>query len=189
MSSHHIVREKQEPALLITGLDHFSEEMLGQLLEWSPTVIVTDDIAEKVNAWGIKIDWLITDNTTDELQSDIKVFPLGQNNSVEAALKQLVAHGYPAVNVVADNFELDDYLAFANQMDLVIFYDDKKIFAVSSGFNKWKPGGEVIELLSEPAGLRHEGLERTGNLRFKTTRDGFFSLTFDAPFLFIAETV
>ena len=46
MSSHHIVREKQEPALLVLGLDDFPDELLGQLLEWSPTVIVTADTVE-----------------------------------------------------------------------------------------------------------------------------------------------
>ncbi|RZK41505.1 MAG: thiamine pyrophosphokinase, partial [Pedobacter sp.] len=40
MSSHHIVREKQEPALYIHQLGNFDEEKLGQLLEWSPTVLV-----------------------------------------------------------------------------------------------------------------------------------------------------
>ena len=42
MSSHHIVREKQEPALLVLGLNNFSTELLGQLLEWNPTVITTE---------------------------------------------------------------------------------------------------------------------------------------------------
>ncbi len=60
MSSHHIVREKQEPALLVLGLDSFSDELLGQLLEWSPTVIVTELTAERINAYGIKIDWIIS---------------------------------------------------------------------------------------------------------------------------------
>ena len=56
MSSHHVVREKQEPALLVLGLDGFDDELLGQLLEWSPTVITTQQIAERLNAYGIKID-------------------------------------------------------------------------------------------------------------------------------------
>jgi thiamine pyrophosphokinase len=61
MSSHHIVREKQEPALLVLGMDNFSDELLGQLLEWSPTVIATEIMAEKLNANGIKIDCVIVD--------------------------------------------------------------------------------------------------------------------------------
>jgi len=60
MSSHHIVREKQEPALLILELGLFEEEHLGQLLEWSPTVLVNDASAEKLHSLGIKFDMLLT---------------------------------------------------------------------------------------------------------------------------------
>ena len=55
MSSHHIVREKQEPALLVLGLDSFPAELLGQLLEWNPTVIATQLTAKSLNDYGIKI--------------------------------------------------------------------------------------------------------------------------------------
>ncbi len=72
MSSHHIVREKQEPALLVLGLDNFPNELLGQLLEWSPTVITTSQTAEKLIVNGIKIDWIITDGDEDISQSDVK---------------------------------------------------------------------------------------------------------------------
>ena len=56
MSSHHFVKEKQEPALIIADLDGFDEEYLGQLLEWSPTVLVPSHLVEKVISLGIKID-------------------------------------------------------------------------------------------------------------------------------------
>src|ERR1700761_4565755 len=112
MSSHHIVREKQEPALLILGLDSFSDELLGQLLEWSPTVIVTLTTAEKVHAYGIKIDWIITDQLHLQLQSDIKLMPTGNDTEAEAAIKYLVTYGYPAVNIITDDLQLKDYLYF-----------------------------------------------------------------------------
>jgi thiamine pyrophosphokinase len=35
MSSHHIVRDDQEPALIIANGAACSAELLGQLLEWS----------------------------------------------------------------------------------------------------------------------------------------------------------
>ncbi|HYG16495.1 MAG TPA: thiamine diphosphokinase, partial [Bacteroidia bacterium] len=40
MSSHHFVKEKQEPALIIANGEACSRELLGQLLEWQPTVMV-----------------------------------------------------------------------------------------------------------------------------------------------------
>src|ERR1700712_5148845 len=109
MSSHHIVREKQEPALLVLGMDSFSDELLGQLLEWSPTVIVTELTAEKINAYGIKIDWIISNQPNEYLQSDIKLMPAGADSLAEAALKYLVTHGYPAVNIVTDDLQLKEY--------------------------------------------------------------------------------
>jgi len=46
MSSHHIVREKQEPALIIANGEACSTELLNQLLEWSPFVVVLDGAYE-----------------------------------------------------------------------------------------------------------------------------------------------
>jgi thiamine pyrophosphokinase len=189
MSSHHIVREKQEPALLVLGLDNFDEEQLGQLLEWSPTVIATPIIAEKLNAGGIKFDWIITDEVEGDLQSDVKYLAVGDKTDIAAALDFLTAQGYPAVNVVTDEFELDDYAPFANAINLVIFYDQQKIYAVGSGFSKWKQAGERIKILSRANNLTTTGLNETGNQTFITASDGFFGLEFDAPQLFIAETL
>jgi thiamine pyrophosphokinase len=187
MSSHHVVREKQEPALLILGLDNFPDELLGQLLEWSPTVVVTQETAEKINAYGIKIDWIITNHTISNLQSDVKQLSAGTDTLTEAALKYLVTYNYPAVNIITDDLQLKDYLFFTDKINMVIFYGNQKIYAVSSGFSKWKAGGETIELLSGPVQFHFSGLEALEQHRYKTTHDGFFSLQFDQPFLFIAE--
>jgi thiamine pyrophosphokinase len=189
MSSHHIVREKQEPALLVLGMDNFSNELLGQLLEWSPTVFATEKTAEIINANGIKIDWIIADKQNDYLQSDVKYLPAGTDGLCEAALKYLITNSYPAVNIITDDLQLKDYLFFADKINLVIFYNDQKVYAVSSGFSKWKPKGEIIDILTHPNELHCSGLKSLGNHRFKTTHDGFFSLQFDQPFLFIAESL
>ena len=187
MSSHHIVREKQEPALLVLGLDNFPQELLGQLLEWSPTVIATAQTAEKLIVNGIKVDWIITNGSDDVLQSDVKLMSAGDDNLTDAALEYLISDEYPAVNIVTDELNLDDYLHFANKINLVIFHDHKKIYAVSPGFSKWKPAGEIIELLSHASHLDFRGLEKINDSQYKTSADGFFSLHFDGPFLFIAE--
>ncbi len=189
MSSHHIVREKQEPALLILGLDNFSDELLGQLLEWSPTVMVTELIAEKLNAYGIKIDWVIADCATDEIQSDTKLLLLKYNSLIKTAFEFLVANNYSAVNVVTDKLDLNDYLPYRDKINLVIFYNYKKIYAVNSGFSKWKPKGEPVELFASPKDLQTIGLENIGENHLTTTADGIFSINFDEPFLFIAESL
>ena len=187
MSSHHVVREKQEPALLVLGLDGFDDELLGQLLEWSPTVITTPLTAEKLNSYGIKIDWIITDGGDEIEQSDVKLMSANNHNLAEAALKHLTAYEYPSVNIVTDELNLRYYESYAAQINIVIFNNGKKIFPVSPGFSKWKPAGDVIEILGDAKNLETTGLEKTGDNLYKTVSDGLFTLRFDGPFLFIAE--
>jgi len=188
MSSHHIVREKQEPALLVLGLDDFPDELLGQLLEWSPTVITTAQTAEKLVSRGIKIDWIITNEASDVPQSDVKLMSAGDGNLTDAPLKYLSTNDYPAVNIIADELRLQDYEPFANKIGLVIFNDHKKIYTVNPGFTKWKPAGEFIWILSDVNQLHCSGLEKVNDHEYKTSADGFFTLHFNDPILFIAET-
>jgi thiamine pyrophosphokinase len=189
MSSHHIVREKQEPALLVLGLDNFSDELLGQLLEWSPTVIVTPLIAEKLHAFGIKIDRVITDQSGLQFQSDVKLIPPGGDNETVAGIKYLIAQGYSAVNIITDDPGLDDILFYVDKINIVIYHQNQKIYAISSGFSKWKPAGETIQLVSRPQQLHTAGLKQVNGNRLVTTADGFFSLKFEQPFLFISEEI
>ena len=61
MSSHHIVRDDQEPALIIANGASCNNELLGQLLEWSPLIIVLDSAIERVIELNIKVDVLLGD--------------------------------------------------------------------------------------------------------------------------------
>jgi thiamine pyrophosphokinase len=84
---------------------------------------------------------------------------------------------------------LSDFLPYADKINLVIFNARQKIYPVTSGFSKWKPADEQIELLSPTRALKYSGLLDKGQNRYQTTVDGFFTLNFDEPFLLIAETL
>ncbi|MFM6975861.1 MAG: thiamine pyrophosphokinase [Sphingobacteriaceae bacterium] len=186
MSSHHIVREKQEPALLIMSLEHFPAEYLGQLLEWSPTVLVSEQVYEQADSIGIKIDGVVTANANFDAQEHTLLIP-AEGEPLEDALKHLVAEGYPAVNIIDDHFALKDYVFFVDLINLVIFNPVKKIFPIKSGFSKWQSAGQKIELMHEVHHLHLEGLKKRHDHEYETEKDGFYSLTFDQPFIFIAE--
>lgn len=188
MSSHHIVREKQEPALLIVDLDHFNIDLLGQLLEWSPTVFVTNAAYEKVNSLAIKIDAVFTSNTHISIQENTKLIPCA-NDVLEDALKYLIAEQYPAVNIINDSFCLKDYALFAELIDLVVFVGNKKIFPVRSGFSKWQVAQKDISLMHEVHNVHTFGLLPTGETMFRTEKDGFYGLTFDQPVVFMSESI
>src|SRR5687767_7172608 len=57
VSSHHFVKEGQEPALAI--LEAYSLEAVEPLLEWAPLVIVAEAAIDEVVRWGIKIDVVV----------------------------------------------------------------------------------------------------------------------------------
>jgi thiamine pyrophosphokinase len=193
MSSHHIVREKQEPALLILGLEDFSFEHLGQLLEWSPTVIATAETAEQLQDNHIKIDLLIADKMPIGIQSDVKLVHSANKSHFETAITYLIEQGYTAVNIIAD----DDLIAglthlfnYADQIDIVIYGNEEKIYPVRTGFRKWKPANEKIRLLTKPEGLSFTGLKYIEGEVYLTEADGFFTLHFNQPpYVFVAEAI
>jgi len=65
MSSHHFVKEQQEPALLILDTS-VSYETMSPLLEWSPTVLVTELAIDAVLSWGIKVDVILATSEFSE---------------------------------------------------------------------------------------------------------------------------
>ena len=189
MSSHHFVKEKQEPALIIADLNGFDEEYLGQLLEWSPTVLVPSHLIEKVISLGIKVDVvLISDNEEINNQEHLKLVKTGVD-FLDDAIKYLVYEGYPAVNIVHSKFEEKSYSLFIDAIDVVIFKGEQKIYPINSGYSKWKTSGEEI-FVFHPEGIQNlsfSGLEKINENDFKTLKDGFFSFTFNQPYVFIAE--
>jgi thiamine pyrophosphokinase len=188
MSSHHIVREKQEPALLIMSLDGFENENLGQILEWSPTVMVHEAIYELVDSMALKVDAVVTKDLHFNTQESTRLI-LTDTEPLQDALKFLVAEQYPAVNIITNQFVLKDYVLFVDDLDIVVFIGNKKIFPVRSGFSKWQPAGEEIQLLHEVQNLRTSGLVNVEEPIMKTEKDGFYSLSFDQPFIFISESI
>jgi thiamine pyrophosphokinase len=74
-------------------------------------------------------------------------------------------------------------------MDIVVFLGDKKIFPVRSGFSKWQPAGEEIQILHEVHNLQTSGLRNVGDHMMETEKDGFYSLIFEQPFIFISESI
>ena len=59
MSSHHVVKEKQEPALIIANGAECEWDLMGQVLEWSPFIIVLDGAVKREMELGIHFDAVI----------------------------------------------------------------------------------------------------------------------------------
>ncbi|MCO6359773.1 hypothetical protein [Roseivirga pacifica] len=155
MSSHHIVRDEQEPALLIDDPKTLGLEFVELLLEWSPTVVVTTNALEEVLHWGIKIDVVIAQFEQVEAlkprlkpQSPVKLLAFESNDLLNAGFVYLLDNQYPAVNVLADIFStriLDMVKELSTELDVVLFYNNQKWVYVRRGlFQKWVSTGQVF---------------------------------------------
>jgi thiamine pyrophosphokinase len=170
MSSHHIVRDDQEPALIIANGAACSQELLGQLLEWSPFVVVLDSVIERVLELEIKVDVLLGDfdsgfdaNYYKEIQYPLEIIhtPNQDKTDLEKAFEFLIERNFPAVNVVwatgkrADHTitNITSIAKFRNQLKIVLFDDHSKIHLLPQKFQKWYPKNTVISLI--PIGAVH----------------------------------
>jgi len=187
MSSHHIVKEKQEPALYIHQLGDFDEEYLGQLLEWSPTLIVNSSDYEKVVSMGLKVDVVLNAGISDFFQENTKVIR-SSGQELDAVLDYLIAERYPAVNVIDRESNLRELGSYIERINVVVFTATEKAYAVKSGFKVWKPQGSIfkIEVL---AYFETGNLMQAENGDFIVITDGFVEFTFNVPYLFISEVL
>jgi thiamine pyrophosphokinase len=183
MSSHHIVKDKQEPALLIANGQSCRSELMEELLEWSPFVVVLDGAIGRVLDLGIKVDVLLGDFDRNELlieeikqsQFPIEIIytPDQEKTDLEKGIESLIDRGFPSVNIIwATGLRMDHTLAnvfnlmkYKNEINIVMFDDHSKIIPLKSSphfFEKWYKANTIISLLPMP---RADGIE-TQNLRF-----------------------
>jgi thiamine pyrophosphokinase len=164
MSSHHVIRDEQEPALIIANGESCSFELMGELLEWSPLVVVLDSAIHRVLELNIKVDVLLGDFDRDfdaekirEQQYPIEIIhtPDQDKTDLEKAFDYLIGRGFPAVNVVwatgkrADHTitNITSIVRFREQLKIVILDDYSKVFLLPKIYEKWYPKGTPISLI------------------------------------------
>lgn len=178
MSSHHIVRENQEPALVIANGEACRADLLGQLLEWSPYVVVLDGALHRVLDLGIKVDALLGDfdrafDPTEILrhQPDVEIVhtPDQDKTDLEKAFDFLLSRGHRAANVVwatgrrADHTitNLTGLVAFRDRLAITLLDDYSRVFLLPRTFQKWYPAGTPLSLIpvGTAAGIVTENLK------------------------------
>jgi thiamine pyrophosphokinase len=176
MSSHHIVREKQEPALLIANGESCQPDLLGQLLEWSPYVVVLDQAIHRVMDMGLKADVLLGDfdrnldvEAVRAAQYPIEIVPTPDQNKtdLEKGIDFLIERGFPAVNIVwATGRRMDhtitnltNIVRFKSKIKVTLIDDYSVIYPLVGKFEKWYAKGTPISLI--PVG-RVEGIVTEG---------------------------
>jgi thiamine pyrophosphokinase len=155
MSSHHFVKEDQEPALLIIHPTTISFEKIQELLEWSPTVIVNAEAVSTVLGWGIKMDVVLClEGQQEELavsladQVPIRFITFTEEmNAFSVGYDFLRTSNYKAVNVLVERLaDLEEFQHFTS-IDVEVFLDQKRWVYIQSGkFEKWLPQANKLSI-------------------------------------------
>lgn len=168
MSSHHVVRDLQEPALIIANGAACTEDLLNQLLEWSPYIVVLDGAMHRVLQLGIKVDVLLGDfdrnahrfEEISTLQHPIEIVHTPDQNKtdLEKAIDFLIEKEHRAVNVVwatgrrADHTftSIANIIRYYNRITVTFLDDYSTIYQLPKHpevFQKWYSKDNIISLV------------------------------------------
>lgn len=176
--------------MIIANGEACSPELLGQLLEWSPFIVVLDHAIYRVLDLGIKVDaWLGDFDLAHDFEAirerqhplEIVNTPDQAKTDLNKAIEFLIERGFPAANIVwatgrrADHAitNITDLVRYKNQIKLVLLDDYSKIFPLTGTFEKWYAAGTPISLI--PVGTV-DGIETSGlkyNLHHETLTMGY----------------
>ena len=196
MSSHHIVRDEQEPALLILDLMSGPESWFGELLEWAPTIMVASGQLEKVLSYGFKLDMVLCGE--GELaglkqglthQAPLQFITTTHNeNRLNVALHYLVASGYGSVNIVSPFPSLrDTNLSDIENILTMVCYDGiYRWFRVDGLFKKWVASGSEFVTSANIAcsanGNIKKARESEPGSSFQFKKEGWIEMSCSKPF-------
>ena len=182
MSSHHVVRDNQEPALILHSIAYEDYPLIMNLLEWSPYVVVFDSQLPTVLEWGIKIDCIISNAS---LQQTLENFPRLasqlhfelQHKDIEGTIEFLIKKGHEMINLCGD-FKLNKYNR--TSIELVIFNKGNQYTYYSGKFEKWLPKDSILECISQSSFTFSNLIKK--NREHHVEEDGLVKLISPSPF-------
>ncbi len=153
MSSHHFVKEDQEPALLIMNAIAITFGKVQELLEWSPTVIVAEEALVTVLGWGIKIDVILCkESNVNSLktslvdQTPLRFISYSRiSETLSSAIHFLIEANYRAVNILVNDLAQLESMQSLEGIDVEVFCDHKRwTYSKSGKFGKWLSAGTQL---------------------------------------------
>jgi thiamine pyrophosphokinase len=183
MSSHHIIRDEQEPALLFWEGFDTPMEYWHPLLEWSPMVWVHQQATQLFWDYTIKVDTIIGKELVHPaalslMENQFPINHLALANLMDV-LTSLLENKQKAVNIFISEYSLAQVLSqvkpMVEAMDMVVFHKHGRTLLVKSGkFEKWVTGGKSFKILNERYSYGGDLIEIEANY-LKTKKEGIIS--------------
>jgi thiamine pyrophosphokinase len=179
MSSHHIVRDNQEPALIIANGADCGDELLQQLMEWSPYVLALDGAVHRLLERNIRFDAWLGDFDSGAGVDEMALSKMGDiqriwaedqdKTDLEKGIEFLISKGHVAANIIWGTGRRADHTInnmatlwrYHDQMTLSLLDDHSRVYPLNRQFKKWYPAGTAISLIpvGYASGINSSNLE------------------------------
>jgi len=157
VSSHHFVKEGQEPALILA--EAFSITQVSYLLEWAPLVVTLPDALDSVLMWRIKTDVVLLPAADEKVAGHLRAnqdaleirLLLIDEHPLESALRHVIARTQKHVHVWGTASEATFRCAekFVADVGVSIVEPGMKWSAIAREFSKWYPENAVISIYAK----------------------------------------
>jgi hypothetical protein len=194
MSSHHFIREDQEPALILANPVYGNH--ISELLEWAPTIIVLEDAIDFSLRAGTKVDIVISTDShaahTEAFRHQEPVMLLPARNSkeaIETGLSLLIGRKQRSVNIVCSNAQetIGMIGQFIDTIEVNVVTETNKYSYHPEGvFKKWLAPGHDFELKDNPE-LRISGQVKREGEQVHILQEGMVEITSTAAFWLIEK--
>jgi thiamine pyrophosphokinase len=179
MSSHHIVRDNQEPALIIANGADCGDELLQQLMEWSPYVLALDGAVHRLLERNIRFDAWLGDFDSGAGVDEMALSKMGDiqriwaedqdKTDLQKGIEFLISKGHVAANIIWGTGRRADHTInnmatlwrYHDQMTLSLLDDHSRVYPLNRQFKKWYPAGTAISLIpvGYASGINSSNLE------------------------------
>lgn len=183
MSSHHVVRDNQEPAIILQNVRFEDYPLVMNLLEWSPFVVLFDSAFELVSSWGVKVDLLVSEDNPEQLAAyeerleDQKPF-IVKHFDFHEMMRFLKDKGHTMINYLGRPSQVMSYFI---DFEIVVFDQGYQYSYFDKVFEKWYPKGEFLEFIDidNVEFLSHDLLDQD----YQTVQDGLVTINSSKSFL------
>lgn len=157
MSSHHIVRDEQEPALILEDISSMPFDIIGQLLEWAPVVVCGDSALDQALNFGLNLDVVFAQEPEKWVHSlnHLPMVRLEKANGswVKDALDYLEKEGHSSANIVSSKAESHFSLLLEMKagIQVSLISENRKFVGVEGELKKWMPTGARLEVFADSA--------------------------------------
>ncbi len=188
MSSHHIIRDEQEPPILVFHIND-NWQQLSEILGWSPILLISPLLKETFKLRQTKIDgYLIEGKSNTNIGEKDLVYK--ESQLVESLLNWINTKKCTALNIFCNDDMMIILFHKLNNKSLsipFIFFTEKGkyILKPNSKFKKWYPEKFELDILNDDI-KTVKNLKQESN-GYWVEKEGFVTIEVEGELILIKE--